>query len=148
VLLAARAAYAHAGPAALGRVLAKAGPAALTFDADLAALARLAPGTEKGDVKVASPSAAYAEGMRARLRGDLDAAVQLLAQALTGHGDACRAAGEYLVAMRLLRRPVAQELEPLRAANRECVNLTLPPPRHDPVVKDRFHDTGVRRPKR
>jgi hypothetical protein len=90
---------------------------------------------------------AYALGMRARLRGDLDRAAHFLGHALADHGDACRAAGEYLVVMRLLRRPVEKQLEPLQAVNHDCLNLALPPPRHDPRVLDPRHDTGVRRPK-
>jgi hypothetical protein len=149
VLIAARAAFAAAGAAALARALADAGAAARARDPDLAALASLAdPGSAVVDDPAhPGPVLAYAIGMRARLRGDLDRAANFLGQALADHGDACRAAGEYLVVMRLLRRPVEHQLEPLQAVNHDCLNLALPPPRRDPHVIDPRHDTGVRRPK-
>jgi hypothetical protein len=129
-------------------VLADAGAAARARDPDLAALAGLTdPAPAAADPAHPGPVLAYAIGLRARLRGDLDRAANFLGQALVDHGDACRAAGEYLVVMRLLRRPVEHQLDPLRAVNHDCLNLALPPPRHDPHIIDPRHDTGVRRPK-
>ena len=157
VLLAARAAFASAGPAALAKVLAE-NQSAHPADPDLLALAGLTTGAaaalDDAAALAQSPSSrprpvqAYVAGLRARLRGELDPAARWLGQALTGHGDACRAAGEYLVVMRLLHRPVGHELEALQATNRDCLNLALPPPRRDPHIVDPLHDTGVRRPKR
>jgi Tfp pilus assembly protein PilF len=167
VLLGARAAFATGGPAALRRAVAEAAPAASTGesapsreahasasrtagefrDPDLRALALLADAGAAPAEAGPGPVPAYALGMRARLAGDLDRAARWLGQALAGHGDACRAAGEYLVVMRLLRRPIEHELDALAASNHDCLNLALPPPRHDPKIKDPLHDTGVRRPK-
>jgi hypothetical protein len=73
---------------------------------------------------VGDPVVAYLDGLRARLRGDLPSAVASLQRALSGHGDACRAAGEYLTILRVLKRgvdPAAWNL--LRAENSSCVNL-------------------------
>jgi hypothetical protein len=98
-------------------------------DPDLRALARLeAPGAPAADPPAAAeagadPVRAYVEGLRARLAGAPEIAVAWLAGALDGHGDACRAAGEYVAAMGLLERPLGKELEPLRAANAGCINL-------------------------
>jgi tetratricopeptide (TPR) repeat protein len=150
LLLAARAAFASAGPAALGRVIDDAGKSARAGDPDLRALSGLSgpasAAAPEGD-ELLGPVQAYVAGLRARLRGDLDAAARLLGRALSGHGDACRAAGEYLVVMRMLRRPLGHELEALAASNHDCMNLALPPPRRDPRVVDPRRDTGVRRPK-
>ncbi|MEO8213252.1 MAG: hypothetical protein ABI560_08670, partial [Myxococcales bacterium] len=73
---------------------------------------------------VDDPVRAYVDGLRARLDGNIPAAVASLRHALSGHGDACRAAGEYLTMLRVLKQPV----EPaswnlLRAENAGCVNL-------------------------
>jgi hypothetical protein len=150
LLLAARAAFAGAGPAALARVIDHAGKSARAGDPDLRALSGLSgpasAAVPEGD-ELLGPVQAYVAGLRARLRGDLEAAARLLGRALSGHGDACRAAGEYLVVMRMLRRPLGRELEALAATNHDCLNLALPPPRRDPRVVDPRHDTGVRRPK-
>jgi hypothetical protein len=127
-LLAARAAFASRGPAGLSRMLAELGANAASADADLRTFARLSAGSP-GDAPGDGPVAAYVAGMRARLAGDLEGAARGLRAALSGHGDACRAAGEYLVVMRLLKRPLGDELAPLHAENAHCVNLALPPPR-------------------
>jgi hypothetical protein len=125
-LVAARAAFASRGQAGLQRLLTELGANALSADAELRAYAALAtPSAPAG----AGPVAAYVAGLRARLAGDLEGAARHLSKALAGHGDACRAAGEYLVVMRMLRREVGNELEELRSENRGCINLTLPPPR-------------------
>ena len=76
----------------------------------------------------AKARAAYAQGLRARLAGDAPTAVRWLSAALDGHGDACRAAGEYLAAARLANHPVTTELDRIRAVNTRCQNLALPPP--------------------
>lgn len=66
----------------------------------------------------------YVKGMQARLQGETALAVELLAQALQEHGDACRAAGEYLAALRELGRvPDDDALGWLRSRNAQCVNL-------------------------
>jgi hypothetical protein len=74
------------------------------------------------------PVAAYAHGLRARLAGDAPTAVRWLSAALDGHGDACRAAGEYLAAARLANHPVTTELDRIRAVNTRCPHLAVPPP--------------------
>jgi tetratricopeptide (TPR) repeat protein len=137
-LLAARTAFVTGGRQALERTLTAMGPAAVTGDPDLRALAGLIGQPPRQAATAPSgPMAAYAAGLRARLAGDLEAAARLLGQALSGHGDACRAAGEYLVALRLLKRQPGAELDPLRAANAGCRNLLLPPPSPDAKSKPR-----------
>jgi tetratricopeptide (TPR) repeat protein len=123
-LLVARAALAAGGPAALARALQKLGR--LDSDPDLRALALLLPGS--GPAPHRSPVRDYAEGLRARLAGDAATAARSLASALDGHGDACRAAGEYLAVLRQLRQTPGAELDALRAADHACINLALPPP--------------------
>jgi hypothetical protein len=67
---------------------------------------------------------AYLDGVAAELAGDLPRAAARLRQALSGHGDACRAAGEYVAALRAQRlRPDRAAFAPLRAENAHCVNL-------------------------
>jgi hypothetical protein len=137
-LLAARAALAAGGHRALASALADIGAAAVRADPDLGALAALAaPGPSPaqppaGAEAGADPVRAYAQGLRARLGGAPQIAVAWLAGALDGHGDACRAAGEYVAAMGLLERPLGKELEPLRAANAGCINLAPPRVRAKP----------------
>jgi tetratricopeptide (TPR) repeat protein len=71
------------------------------------------------------PVEAYIRGLHARLAGDLPAAVRWLASALHNHGDACRAAGEYLAVCRGLQlMPVAEAFDFLKAENTNCVNLS------------------------
>ena len=66
----------------------------------------------------------YVAGLRARLAGDWLLAAEHLSQALAGHADACRAAGEYVATLRTLkRRPDATVFNTLRAENAGCVNL-------------------------
>lgn len=85
----------------------------------------------RGDLVAGAPAAiandpmrTYLKGMQARLRGETPLAVELLAQALEEHGDACRAAGEYLAASRELgRMPDEKALAWLRRANAHCANL-------------------------
>jgi hypothetical protein len=126
-LLVARAALASGGPAALGRVLRGLDASALAASPDLRALSVLVKeGSPAADPVAADPVRAYAEGLRARLDGDTPGAVRWLAAALDGHGDACRAAGEYVAALEALGQPLGDELAPLRAVNRGCVNLTRP----------------------
>jgi hypothetical protein len=70
------------------------------------------------------PFRSYLAGMQARLEGNTALAVELLARALEAHGDACRAAGEYLGACRELgRAPDDTALAWLRRENAHCANL-------------------------
>jgi hypothetical protein len=76
------------------------------------------------DVPANDPVEAYVKGLHARLAGDLPGAVQWLAVALSVHGDACRAAGEYLAVCRALEQvPAAEAFEFLKTKNTGCVNL-------------------------
>jgi tetratricopeptide (TPR) repeat protein len=136
-LLFARAALAAGGPGSLARALATLGPAARERDPDLRALATLVTGDEAPP----GPVHAYADGLRARLAGDLEAATGFFAAALEGHGDTCRAAAEYVAALRLLRRPTEGVLAPVQARNAGCLNLGLPPP-----LRDRRRESRPRRP--
>jgi hypothetical protein len=62
--------------------------------------------------------------MQARLSGRPALAADWLAQALAEHGDACRAAGEYLAACEAVGRvPDASAFAWLRDKNPRCVNL-------------------------
>jgi hypothetical protein len=71
-----------------------------------------------------NPAQAYVDGLRARLAGDLLGAADRLAHALSGHGDACRAAGEYVATLGALKRhPDPTVFSALRAENAACVNL-------------------------
>ena len=127
-LLAARASLTAGGVGALAAALDELGAAARTHDADLAELARLhrdatGPAHPAGD----DPVRAFVEGLRARLDGKLDVAGQRLRHALSGHGDACRAAGEYRATLRALKqKPDPAVFAPLRAENAGCVNLPRP----------------------
>jgi tetratricopeptide (TPR) repeat protein len=124
-LLAARVALAAGGVGALLNTLDGLGEPALANDVDLRSLARLreAKGTHlpsDGD----DPVRAYVDGLRARLDGNLPAAVASLRKALSGHGDACRAAGEYVGMLRVLKLTVdSAAWNLLRAENASCVNL-------------------------
>jgi hypothetical protein len=70
------------------------------------------------------PAQAYVQGFKARLAGKPRLAVALLAKALYGHGDACRAAGEYVAVCGLLGRAAdAGAFAALAGENRGCVNL-------------------------
>jgi tetratricopeptide (TPR) repeat protein len=141
-VLAARAAFAAGGAGALGNALFGFG-AAVDRDADLVSLRRLtaptsaeppsgqptmraadpAP-TTPPPAKKQSPADAYVDGVRARLDGDMSLAAEKLSHALSGHGDACRAAGEYVAALRALKKhPDVAAFSALRAENAGCVNL-------------------------
>ena len=127
----ARGALSAAGLGGLRTALAGLGPAPVRHDADLAMLAALV-GPDRGGaarplsdvVPADDPFRAYLEGVRANLAGDVAEAARRLARALSGHGDACRAAGEYIDALKLLKRPDdARAFTALRAENSTCVNL-------------------------
>ena len=66
---------------------------------------------------------AYAAALRALAAGDPPTAGRLLSRALSGHADACRAAGLYLPILALTGRGPGETLEPLRAMNRGCVEF-------------------------
>ena len=70
------------------------------------------------------PLHAYVDGLRARLAGNLPLAAERFSRALAGHGDACRAAGEFGAVLRALKRkPDSRVFSALRAENAGCVNL-------------------------
>jgi hypothetical protein len=122
-LLVARTALASAGVTALSAALSSLKPAEVEADADLKTLRALVahepPPDPDGD-----PLRAYVAGLRADLSGDPEAAAGHLAHALSGHGDACRAAGEYVSALRTQKvRPAQEAFAKLRAENGTCVNL-------------------------
>jgi hypothetical protein len=130
-LLVARAALAAGGIGELAQALDALGLEALAHDADLRLFARLrTPGPTKGDPGRTDPDAtddplgAYVDGLRAQLRGDLPAAVERFRHALSGHGDACRAVGEYVATLRALKLPADPSAwRALRAQNAGCKNL-------------------------
>src|SRR5579871_51258 len=128
-LLAARAALAAGGLRALDAAL---GAEASAHDADLERLGRAVRGPRPGAALPAAavahddddPMQAYLDGVAAELDGDLPRAAARLRHALSGHGDACRAAGEYAAALRAQRLHADRALlAPLRAENARCVNL-------------------------
>ena len=126
-LLMARANLAAGGVGALGATLDELGPDAIKHDADLAELARLHRGAGASARPADDPVRAFVEGLRARLDGKLDVAAERLRHALSGHGDACRAAGEFRATLRALKqKPDAAVWNPLRAENAACVNLPRP----------------------
>ena len=129
-LLVARAALAAGGMGALGAALGGLNPTARERDGDLERLGRLAartprlgsrtPGQAAGD----DPMQAYVDGLAAQLAGDLVKATERFGHALSGHGDACHAAGEYVAALRAQKlRPAPTAFARLRAENSRCVNL-------------------------
>jgi tetratricopeptide (TPR) repeat protein len=125
-LLVARSSLAAGGVGALSAALDELGAGAVARDADLAEIARLRGG---GIAHAADddPVRAFVEGLRARLDGKLDVAADRLRHALSGHGDACRAAGEYRATLRALKqKPDPGLFAPLRADNAGCVNLPRP----------------------
>jgi tetratricopeptide (TPR) repeat protein len=74
---------------------------------------------------VRGPLTDYLLGLRARLAGDLQTAALKFHGALSGHGDACRAAGEYVAAVRALGGELDMiALEPLRTSNAGCTHLS------------------------
>ena len=133
-LLVARAALAAGGVGALGVALGALGPTAHAPDADLERLGRLASRSPRLAARAAGPPAgqaatddplqAYLDGVAAQLAGDLVRATERFGHALSGHGDACHAAGEYVAALRAQkRRPDPTAFARLRAENARCVNL-------------------------
>jgi hypothetical protein len=139
-VIAARAAFAAGGPAALAATLDGYGVDSVSMDADLRLMQALAAptaepatiGSQAGAPAPGAPPARpkvsaaehYVAGLRARLSGDLLGAAEHLSHALSGHADACRAAGEYVAVLRVLKRhPDATAFNTLRADNAGCVNL-------------------------
>ena len=130
-LLLARAALSAGGEGALRAALRTFGDAAPGHDADLTLLAHLFAADRPAAVAVAAgsedPWRAYLDGLRAELAGELPGAATSFGRALSGHGDACRAAGEYRATLRLLKRAddlaATGALTALRAENARCVNL-------------------------
>lgn len=126
-LLIARAALSAGGAGALRAALKTFDEGALKHDADLSLLAQLFGDTSTAGLSRADPWRAYLDGLRAELAGALPDAAVDFGKALSGHGDACRAAGEYLATLRLLKRSqdpgASGALTVLRAENTGCVNL-------------------------
>jgi tetratricopeptide (TPR) repeat protein len=134
-VLAARAAFAVGGAGALAATLDGFGARVVGADADLRLLRTLVPPAgaappsappASGGPPRAKPSAAqhYVDGLRARLAGDQLLAADHLSHALSGHADACRAAGEYVAVLRALKRqPDAAAFTTLRADDSACVDL-------------------------
>jgi len=133
-LLIAREALAAGGVGALGAALGGLGPTARDRDSDLERLGRLvartppltsrAPGRPAGQAAVDDPMQAYLDGLAAQLAGDVGRATERFGHALSGHGDACHAAGEYVAALRAQKlRPESTAFARLRAENSRCVNL-------------------------
>ena len=124
-LLVARESLAAGGAGALAAALDALGPAARAHDMDLATFAALRPENARAAPAAGdNPVRAYVDGLRARLDGKLDVAAERLRYALSGHGDACRAAGEYRATLRALKqKPEASAFTALRAENSGCVNL-------------------------
>jgi tetratricopeptide (TPR) repeat protein len=138
-LLEVRAALATGGIGALAAVIGRgrggagAGAGGEAPDPDRDAFAHLRDAAVAGGATVAArsdgpgkddPLRAYVAGLRARLAGDLDSAAEHFSRALSGHGDACRAAGEYVATLRALKRKAdASAFTALRAENAGCVNL-------------------------
>jgi len=104
---------------ALREVAAK-GPQIEAFES----LAQASSGAAPLAAVARNPVRNYLKGMQARLQGKPALAAELLAKALEEHGDACRAAGEYLAASREVERmPDDNALGWLRRENSQCVNL-------------------------
>jgi tetratricopeptide (TPR) repeat protein len=123
-LLSARIALASGGVAALDAALTTLGPAARDSDAGLRTLSRLVSHPRDAEGGDRDPLRAYVDGLAADLAGDPARAADRLRHALSGHGDACRAAGEYVGALRTLKqRPSLDLFVPLRHENSGCVNL-------------------------
>jgi tetratricopeptide (TPR) repeat protein len=127
-LVVARTALAAGGVGALGAALRTLGSEA-GVDADLERLGRLASRKPRqrgtgGDQRSDDPMQAYLDGLAAQLDEDQARAAERFAHALSGHGDACRAAGEYVAALRAQKlRPDPAVFAHLRAENARCVNL-------------------------
>ena len=138
-LVAARAALAADGPAALTAAMAAVPAPLIELDPDLAAMAvlgRPSPGpsaseraalerrAERGD-----PVAAYVLGRLAERAGEARLAVRRLEKALVGHGDACEAAAVLHTVAQVAERPSAGAagLRALRARNSQCAAIQPPP---------------------
>ncbi|MDB4982001.1 MAG: hypothetical protein JWM82_2753, partial [Myxococcales bacterium] len=92
-----------------------------------AAKGKAAPEVAQPPSAATTTAEAYVDGVRARLDGDASLAAEKLSHALAGHGDACRAAGEYVAALRSLKRHAdPSAFSALKAENAECVNLPSP----------------------
>jgi hypothetical protein len=91
----------------------------------LALLGRTDAGGEAAsDPAAMDPVRAYVKGLQARLEAKPSLAAALLARAMHGHGDACRAAGEYLAVCQVLGRiPDATAFASVANENSRCVNL-------------------------
>jgi tetratricopeptide (TPR) repeat protein len=99
---------------------------------------------EKASAASTDPFHSYLVGVKARLAGKPAAAAALLGKALQGHGDACRAAGEYLAACRELGwSPDGAALSWLRRENAGCVNL----PSAESVTNPAQAGQATRRPR-
>jgi hypothetical protein len=123
-LLAARIALASGGIKALMDGLPNLEVASAELKALVAAAEEAGEGDADGKAAPLEPSWAYVKGMQARLAGKPALAADLLAKALAGHGDACRAAGEYLAACEAVGRvPDANAFGWLLGNNAQCVNL-------------------------
>jgi tetratricopeptide (TPR) repeat protein len=124
-LLAARASLAAGGIGALASTLDELGAGTYEQDADAAEIARLRrDGAPAVHAAADDPVRAFVDGLRARLDGKLDVAADRLRHALSGHGDACRAAGEFRATLRAQKiRPDAATFSALRGENAGCVNL-------------------------
>ncbi len=125
-LLITRAALAAGGLGELRLALEAQGKLALADDTDLLLFARLheAPPPSGAAPESDDPVRAYVDGLAAQFRGDLPEAAERFWHALSGHGDACRAAGEYVATLRTLKAPADPAAwRALRAENTGCVNL-------------------------
>jgi len=97
---------------------------------------RAATDPNSAEVAVNDPFHRYLRGMRARLAGNSQVAITLLAGALRDHGDACRSAGEYLALCREIgQAPDDRALDWLRRENPGCVNLPSAKPSHKNPVE-------------
>ena len=101
----------------------------MAHDADLRLFARLRLPVDRGadaesDDATDDPVRAYVDGLRAQLQADLPAAVERFWHALAGHGDACRAVGEYVATLRALKLPADPSAwRALTIQNAGCKNL-------------------------
>jgi tetratricopeptide (TPR) repeat protein len=129
-LVIARSALATGGAGEADAVLESLGAAICGGDADLERIARFTarktPPRDRPGTKPMQADAmqAYLDGLAAQLDGDQAKAAERFGHALAGHGDACRAAGEYVAALRAQKlRPDRALFAPLRAENSRCINL-------------------------
>lgn len=136
-LVAARMAYAAGGLSSLAVALRGFGAGPVAADADLkdfSVLARERPlPSERASLETRAatghPMAAYVLGRIAQRAGDLKAVGQMMDGALSGHGDACVAAGLLLGAPTTVHRSAATQraLRALKARNAGCEALGGPP---------------------